>query len=185
MTSNELKKLRELVEKEKERIKNVNKLQEFEAVKEYLELVGLEPQNLDDSTRSILMTVLKNFAIKKTNGIYVCTSATRKESEVIYQDTLYHEVNVSLDSPSADYKWYRNIEDGLCTQRLRIKQNLGYETIEEFEKSHIVLNPTNKTTNSNGYLAVRLDFFENALLYGQSKSKKLLIDKYNRIQTGK
>ena len=185
MTSYELKKLRELVEKEKERIQKIGRLQENEEVKEYLELAGLKPQNLDDSTKSILKSVLRNFVVNKTNGIYVCTCAMRRESEIIYQDVIYHDERVKNDSPMAEFKEYRDIEDGSYTERRNIKQNTDVETIEEFEKSHIVLNPTNKNSNFNGYLAVRLDFFENALLHGQNKSRKLLLDKYDRIQTGK
>ena len=180
MNSYELKKLRGLVEKEKERRKKVNKLQDFEAVKEYLALVGLEPEKLDDSDRAILRAVLKNFEVKHTNGIYVCTSAMYKESEIIYQDTLYHDVEVSVDSPLAEFKEYKDIESGDYLQRKAMKAN-DAETIEEFEKEHIVLNTSNVGKYLSGYLVARLDFFESTLLYGQEKSKKLLLDKYKRL----
>ena len=53
----------------------------------------------------------------------------------------------------------------------------------EFERNNIVLNPYNKSDNNNGYEEVRRDFFENTLKYGEEESKKLLLEKYPRLES--
>ena len=94
MKRNELIKLRELVTKEVERRERIKTLLENELVKEYLELSKIEPNELDSNNiREILNQILNDFTISKTNGIYVCTSASYVDCSICYQDTRYFVKN--------------------------------------------------------------------------------------------
>ena len=85
-----------------------------------------------------------------------------------------------INSPYAEYKIYQDIENG---KRIKAKQEEDqwnhYQLIKDFEREHLILNPTNK--DDNLYQEVRLEFFQNAIEKGQVKSKRRLLEKYPRL----
>lgn len=182
MKRNELIKLRELVNQEVEKRNRILKLLENELVKEYLELSKIEIKQLDsNNVREILNQILTDFNITKTNGIYVCTQASYLDCSICYQDTSYYIKNTKIDAAYADDKTYVDIESGKTIQATKKENYHNGPLIKEFEKDNIVLNPYNTPRNKNRYDKVRIDFFENALKYGQAKSKQKILKKYPRL----
>ena len=183
MKRNELIKLRELVEIEKNRRIRIKELLKHELVKEYLLLNNIDSILLDDNNiREIIDNILKTFNVTKTNGLYVCTSAYYVNCRICYEDTNYYTENVEIDSEYAKYKIYNDIESGKSIKAAReLDKYNSYKLINEFEKNNIVLNPYNTNRDMNGFSEVRLDFFENSIKYGQAKSKKILLERYPRL----
>ena len=183
MKRNELIQLKELVTKEVERRKRIEKLLESDLVQEYIELTNAKVNKLDSNNiREILKQILFSHSITKTNEIYVCTSAYYMDYEIIYQDTIDYTKNVEINSHRATHKIYTDIESGEKISATNKLDNNGQgQLISTFEQNHIVLNPYNTHQNWNGYYDVKLDFFETAIKDGQAKAKKLVLTKYPRI----
>ena len=184
MNKDELIILKDLVDKEIEKRKRINELLENETVQEYLRITNTDPCNIDsDNIREVLSQILKTWEISKTNGIYVCTSSYYMDCKINYEDSEFFSHMVPINSRDADYRIYQDIESEVRVQAAKNNNNpyLIKTNMHEFERDHIVLNPYNNVRNQNGYSEVRLDFFENALKYGQAKSKKLLLEKYPRL----
>ena len=181
MKRNELIELRQLLNDRINERKRLNELLENDLIQEYLNIKGIDDNLLDtDNVREILKEILKDFKITKTNGIYVCTSAYYIDYRITYQDTEYFTADVDIDSKYAERRTYYDIESGKL-QRAFNEENEWYPVFKEFEENNIVLNPYNSNRNMNGYEEVRMDFFENAIKYGQAKSKKLLLSKYKKL----
>ena len=184
MKRNELIELREFVYKEKNRRIKINKLIEDELIKEYFRLKGIEEVPLDTETREVLKHILDSFRVTKTSGIYVCTSAYYIDSRITDQDTDYYMADVEIDSKYAERKTYVDIESKEQV-RASVDNSYGFPLIDDFERDHLILNPYNNNKNSNGFDEVRLDFFENALEHGQTKSKRLILSKYPLLKSQK
>ena len=180
MRKSEITQLRSLVVAEINRRKQINQYLELKDVIAYLKLVGGSTDKKDyENIRDMLKDILKDFRVKETNGIYVCTKAYDEDSAApIY----YYQ---RPDSPSSpEHKCYMDIES-----RQEVKTNWIYgPSMQDFERSHIVLNPYNasyndKTIKDNGYEDVRLDFFEGCFRFGQATAIQMVLKKYPRIGT--
>ena len=175
MNRSELIRLNKLIKSEIERRENVNKCLENPAVLEYLNLVGMSTEKLDTTNiREMLINILKDFEVKETNGIYVCTQAYDRD---------WHAPCVYYCEPDRtclpDIKYYRDIE---TQEEIEIKEY----SIQDFERSHTVLNPYNAKYNDrnireNGYEEVKYDFFEECHKHGQYKAVQKVLAKYPRI----
>ena len=177
MNKEELILLRELVNSEIKRRERIIELLNNDSVKEYLKLTKTSGFKVN---ASVLDTVLKDFSIKRTNGIYVCTSATKTEFSICYQETDAYSKKLPIDSKEAEQKRYIDIETGNIVVAIN-KENKFRPLISEFEKNKLVLNPYNTCEDLNGYNEVKKEFFENAIKYGQTKSKNMLLKKYKRL----
>jgi hypothetical protein len=180
----ELVRLKRLVSDEVNRRKRVKELLRNELVKEYLELTNTKACELDsENINEVIDKVLETFTITKTNGIYVCTSAYFIDCAICYQDTDYYSVDVDIDSKYAECKVYVDIENKNKVHAARkLKEiSIASVTIDDFEKTHLVLNPYNTCENHNGYDEVRHEFFRNAIEYGQPNSKQLILSKYPKL----
>lgn len=171
-----------------EEIARRNRIQELlknDLMKEYISLSHLEPMKMDSTAiNEMLESILQEFTIEKTNGIYVCTGTYFTDWRVCYEETYYTTKQVEFDSEDAEFRIYCDIESDMCvTAYKKIEKEEVYKkiTTSEFECTNIVLNPYNSNQNRNGYSEVRSDFFINAIKYGQPKSKRLLLDKYRRM----
>ncbi len=186
MKKYELLKLRKELLQEIERRKRVNELLETDSIKEFMKLSNVKVKALkEDDIRGILRSILKNFAITETNGIYVCIGTFFTDYNISYEETNYYSRRTSFDSKYAEYRIYRDIEDEK-TKKAYFKQEdiqRGYPQLlsSEFEGKNIVLNPYNTEDNENGYSEVREKFFMTAIDKGQAKAKKLILDKYPRM----
>lgn len=181
----ELLKLKKEVLKEIQRRKRVNELLETELIQEFMELSNIKVQSLDDEDiREILSSILENFTITETNGIYVCTGTFYSDCDTYYGVTSYSSRTVDFNSRLAEYRIYCDIEDGRRrTAYMKNEDNscLFELLVSEFEESNIVLNPYNSSKNRNGYAEVRENFFMTAIEKGQGKAKKLILEQYPRI----
>lgn len=183
MKRSELIRFRKMVNNEIDRRERIKSLLGNDLVREYLEITGINPVNLDSNNISeIISGILSIFAITETNGIYVCTSAWYEECRICYEDTFYYSQDVKINSEYAEYKTYTDIESGEVTLAVKVKEeSYGRPLISNFEANNIVLNPHNTSENENGYDEVKFDFFETALKDGQSKAKKLVLSKYPKM----
>lgn len=184
MRKAELEELRLLVRKEINRRVQINNLLKVKEVLEYLSLNNIEPNYIDyHNIDEIIKYVMSSYDYSKitiTNGIYVCTSAFDIDSKITYQDTSFYRRNVPINSKDAEYKTYTDIESGNTIKAGREDMNKEIIT-KEFEKENIVLNPYNSSDNMNGYNEVKDEFFINAIRQSQTKSKNLILKKYERL----
>lgn len=183
MKKYELVKLKKQLQLEVERRNRINELLETDLIQEFMKLSGVKVQQLNaDNIKEILFSILENFTITETNGIYVCTGTFFTDYDICYEETSYYSREIDFDSKYAEYRLYRDIENG---QRIRayMKQSLRTKKLltKEFEESNIVLNPYNSSKNSNGYDEVREKFFMSVIEKGQGKAKKLILDQYSRM----
>ena len=163
------KRLQEEIEK-RDKIKN---LLQQDSVKELISLVEISPDLFVKEDYELLKLILKNYKITNTNNIYVATKAFNLN---------YGYYEMPIRSLNVGSRIYTNIEDKSTVKAWISEQAYDKRTItSEFEKDNIVLNPYNTSVNENGYEEVRQEFFENAIKYGQAKSKKLLLSKYPRL----
>lgn len=178
MRNSELINLRNQVKKEISKRRQINQYLNNEAVLGYLNLIGETTYKKDlQNIREMLVGILKNFEITETNGIYVCTKAYDEDHQ---GPLIYYCRPDSKSIP--DYKCYMDIES-----RKEVSTKMIYgPSIQDFERSHIVLNPYNASYNDknikdNGYEEVRLDFFEECYHYGQYEAVQKVLRKYPRI----
>lgn len=178
MKKNELIALRNQVRAEIERRKQINHYLDNQEVVNYLRLVGQCTDKKDlENIREMLKGILRNFEVKETNGIYVCTKAFDEDNSA---PILYY---CRPDSKyGAFYKCYMDIES---REEVSTKMIYG-PSIDAFERSHIVLNPYNASykdekIEANGYEDVRLDFFEECYKSSQYEAVQKVLKKYPRI----
>ena len=183
MNSNELYKLRKLVNKEIERRKRIKKLLENDLIKEYIELTNAKVTKLNSNNiQEILNEIIASFSIAKTNGIYVCTRSYYFDWQVCYEDTNYYSKDVEINSKYAENRTYTDIESGKCIEATKeLSKYDNRPLIASFEKNNIVLNPYNTWKNKNGYDEVKFLFLKTALKDGQAKAKKLILKKYPQM----
>ncbi len=186
MKKSELTKLRSQLLEETQRRKRVNELLENELIQEFLKLSNVNIRKLkDDDKLAIIHSILRNFTISETNGIYICTGTFYTDYDICYEDTNYYSRETDFDSKYAEYRTYCDIEDGK-TRRASIKlddlERRYHElSTREFEEKNIVLNPYNSSDKGNGYSEVRDKFFMTAIDQGQAKAKKLILREYPRM----
>ena len=181
MRRNELIKLRNLVEQEKQRRKRIKELLSNDLIQEYLRITNTKFEELDDSNiKEILEQILSSFEITKTNGIYVCTSAYYIDCDICYEETNYYSRNVNINSEYAEHRVYTDIESGQTIKGHK-EDHYGRPLMRDFENENIILNPYNTSTNRNGYDEVKMDFFKTSIENGQAKAKKLVLSKYPRL----
>ncbi len=185
MKKNELLKLREQFLQEKQRRKRINELLETELIQEFIQLSGVKIKTLDcNDTSEILFSILKNFTIKQTNGIYVCTGTFYTSCHICYEETDYYSRETDFDSVNAEYREYCDIEDGSVVLAYMKPEYFTIWTkllASDFEEKNIVLNPYNSSEDKNGYTEVREKFFMTAIEKGQGTAKKLILKQYPRM----
>ena len=178
MKKSELINLRKLVKNEITKRQQINQYLDNDAVLGYLKLIeGSTDKKELQNIREILIEILKEFEVKESNGIYVCTKAYDQDSR---SPVIYYTKPGSIYKP--EYKCYKDIESG---EEILTDWIYG-PNIDEFEKRHTVLNPYNSKYNDkeikeNGYEEVRLDFFEECYRDGQNQAIKKILNKYPRI----
>lgn len=185
MKKKELLELKNQVQQEIQSRKRINELLETELVQEFLNLSNVEVQSFDEEDiRGILASILSNFTITKTNGIYVCTGTFFTGCDINYEDYRFYTRKIDFDNPLAEYRTYCDIEDRSMKTAYMKKDDNSNESnllVSEFEGSNIVLNPYNSSENYNGYYEVRGDFFATAIEKGQRKAKKIILERYPRM----
>ncbi len=181
MKRNELILLRELMNKELERRKRINKILDDKLFEEYSMLTNTNFEKLDLNEINIIKKILENFKVTKSFGIYVCTRAYETRCSICYQETDYYNVDLDINSIRAEDKIYRDIELNQPLLATKDENDFNAPLINEFEKNNIVLNPYNTSNDLNGYYEVRNEFFINSIKYGQAKSKKIILEKYPRL----
>ena len=178
MKKSELTQLRSLVNAEITRKKQINELLDKEDVIKYIKLIEGSTEKIDtDDIREILKEILKDFKVKETNGIYVCTAAFDEDSRA---PVIYYQKPDNKYTP--DKKKYKDIESG---EEITTDWIYGPQ-IDQFERINTVLNPYNAAYNSkkikeNGFEEVQLYFYEESYRNGQYSAIKKVLKKYPRI----
>ena len=178
MNKNEITKLRKQIHDEIEKRKKINHYLDNEVVQDYLKLIGESTDKKEvENIREILVNILRNFEVKNTNGIYVCTKAYDEDNSapILYPRTPEGKGGV-------DCKCYMDIE----SKKEVVTNCVIGPSIYDFEKRYIVINPYNAPYNDkkivlNGFEEVRLDFFEECYKNGQYKAVQKVLSKYPRI----
>ncbi len=183
MKKEDLVYLKEELQKEIEKRDEIEKLLQQDNVKELVCLAEVKPDLFLKDDYELLTKILEKFKIMETNRVYVCTDAFYYGFEKD-EDSLNSPFS-KLDISIYDKRLYQDIESGKqilgCTDRDDCFSFSNRVYDEDFKNENIILNPYNTRKNKNGYEEVRRYFWENALKYGQSKSKKLLLAKYPRL----
>ena len=173
MERKELLYLKKRLQEEKEKRDKIKNLLQQDNVKELISLIEISPDLFIKEDYELLKIILKNYKITNTNNIYVATKAFNLN---------YGYYEMPIHSFDVGSRIYTNIEDKSTVKAWISEQAYDKRTItSEFEQDNIVLNPYNTSVNENGFEEVRQEFFENAIKYGQAKSKKLLLNKYPRL----
>lgn len=182
MNRNDILIIKKMLEIEKNRTKKLNELLKDKNVIEYLNIKGIteEIKDICDDWYFI-KNILKEYKIKETNNIYVLIGTYITDSYINYQETDYYEKEVPFDSEDAEYRLYKNIENGLIRKAYLSEEFFGYPKIlvNEFEQNNIILNPYNSNKNNEIYEQIKKDFFTEIINQGQVKAKKILIKKYS------
>ena len=182
MKREELIYLKKRLQEEKEKRDKIKNLLQQDNVKELISLIEISPDLFIKEDYELLKIILKNYKITNTNNIYVATKAL-----VINWGHSYETYIDSFAFGNGIYtngsRIYTNIEDkSIIKAWINTYSDDNNRIITtEFERENIVLNPYNTSVNENGFEEVRQEFFENAIKYGQAKSKKLLLRKYPRL----
>ena len=128
----------------------IAKLEENETVKKYLalteELASVKfKKNLLVSDEELLDLSFRSncYSIKKTNNIYVCLGTFRLDNicDIVHGPS---DIRLNRDDPRAEYRIYRNIEDGFSEQ-------IPIKKCAEFEATHKVIFPKTSRTDKFYY----------------------------------
>lgn len=208
MNKSELIKLKKLLKKETERRNRINELLQDELIQEFLSLNKLDIQEIPTHDNWIILEdILKDYEITESNGILVCIGSFITACSICYQETDYHEQEVSFNSEYIEYQRFKDIETNklytaYCDSyietlvdeekayypRMKIipsefcHKRYGRYLTSELKEKYTILNPYNSSKNSNGFKEVQKDFFETAIDKGQPKAKQLLLSKYPQMR---
>lgn len=162
----------------KEKQKRKAELEQNKWVKEYLELKeelsdrdNLQLVNQTDS--EILERSFRNHIHMidgDTNEIYVYLGTYRYTDEIDIVHTARDD-RVDRNSPKADYRLYKNIEDDLDTQQVPIGR------CDEFEKEHKIIILKTCLPGEKFY-QIQKEFMELAVKKGQTEACKQILEKY-------
>ena len=177
MKKEELKKLKELINNQKEINERISKLLNEENIKEYLKLTNTEEYKLKDN-QDILKEALTMVKITPTEDIWIYIQSFNLENFIYDNPFYFHETNTENNDTTG--KIYYNIEN-LEIVQATIKRKTNYALVKDFEKEHTIIYPANIKGKTNHFTNIRLEYMKNVIDLGQNKAKKLLLDKYKRV----
>lgn len=162
-----------------QKIKRINELKKDSNVKEYIQLMSEIDDNLKQikiTDKEIIKSIYNHYLHKikenETNGIYVYigTYEYSHEKDIIHGSK---DFKVDYNSPSADYRVYWNIEQSF-------PESISIKMCEQFEKTHIIINP-NSYFKEQEYYEIQQDFFIESVKVDQESAKKMILRKYNKL----
>lgn len=174
----ELQSIKHENEEINKRIKRIKELQKDPNIIEYLKLINLVDNDLKQikiSDKEIILTYYHHYLnkIKKedTNNIYVYlgTYKINEEIDIVHGSS---DFRVNYDSPSADYRIYKNIE-------YPYGETVPINKCDEFEKNHVIIKPKTYFKEKE-YYEIQKDFFVHAIKTNQESAKKMILKKYNK-----
>lgn len=186
MTSNDLRKIKTKLEEKIQRRNKLNKYLNDKKIQKFIDLANIKVDKKDVNKEKLLNEVLNDIIIKNTDNIYICDAAYTLDCIIEQDDKIYYERKVDFGYKDIKYKDYINIESEVSTICYKDESILETSNIDkfllinDFEKENIVLNPYNISGN-NGFNEVRLEYFLNALEFGKTKAKSMLLKKYKRM----
>jgi hypothetical protein len=185
MKREELIQLKELIEEEKKRREDIQKLQLKQDVMDYLALLGKEGVELDpNDIIDIVKSIFSDFKVTNTNGIYVCTDAHSVDSQVTYEGTEFYSLRQPINAKNVVRRFYKNIEDDKYVKASKDKHDIAcglYVDMNQFESTNTVLNPYNDQLHENGFDEVRANFVSSAISKDQTEAKRRLLSMYERL----
>ena len=178
-------KIREDLDSEKRKLKDYNekikKLKELMKDKKVKEFLGLSSLDYkidstksvvsDDIIASIYSKYIYSIGENDTNGLYVYlgTYSYNNEIDIVHGSNDY---KVPYNSPNADYRLYQNIEH-------LTREHVAITKCEEFENTHIIINPKKAFSNKTFY-EIQKDFFIRAVKDSQEAAKRMVLRKYSK-----
>lgn len=162
-----------------EKQKRKAKLEENRWVKEYLELEeelnyrdNLKLANQTDS--EILVNSFRKYMnmVDETNDIYVYIGTYENANYIDIEHGPTDE-RVDRNSPKADYRLYRNLENDCDCLNVPIKK------CDEFEREHKVIILKTSLPGTQFY-EIQKEFIELAVKKGQEEACKQILKKYQR-----
>ena len=182
MTEEVLKEIKKDYEQRKETrnhlsevLEEIIKLEEDDTVKKYLNLKKeLESINykkiIEQSDEQILYSSFYNnrYMIIETNDIYICMGTFMMDSicDIVHGPS---DIRLNRDDPRAEYRIYRNIEDGYS-------EVISMRKCEEFERMHKVIIPNIYWTEKYFY-ELQKEFIKITLEEGQEAAYKRVLSK--------
>lgn len=159
-----------------ELIDKINKLEENDIVKKYIELI-VEYESLENdkiinqSEQSIFDSICYDnmYKIRETNEIYVClgTFMSSYDCDMIHGISA---VRLSRDDPRAEYRIYRNIENGYSDY-------VSITVCDKFEETHHVIIPNTNIFTDSYFFKYQKEFFSLAVTVGQEEAKRRILEK--------
>lgn len=152
-------------------VDRVNALLESDDVKEYFELVGIEPIRLQHKVideykivKRVFERIIWRIDEKDTNGIYVYKGTYMVDNccDIVHGPS---DIRVERDYPFATHRDYWDIEQHYAIE-------VPIKKCDEFERTHDVI------YLSSNYHSIRQEFIEEALEHGQEEAVNKIKKKY-------
>lgn len=137
----------------------------------YSNLKAKNCYNENELVNSIIEN-FKNELIFNSNEIFVYTGTYNLKHEIKAWYPV-HEILVDENSPSAQYKKFKDLESGLS-------YGINLKDLSDFEKYNIVIylpnarNYENEYTFQEDYMKLRRNFFKEAIINGQASALNLV-----------
>lgn len=157
-------------------MQEIKKLEENETVKKYLalneQLNSIKfKKNLLVSDIELLDLSFKSYcySIRSTNNIYVCLGTFMLDSscDIVHGPS---DIRLKYDDPRAEYRIYKNIEDGYSKQ-------ISIRKCALFEATNKVIFPQTSRTDKF-YYELQKEFISTMIEHGQEEAcKRILIRK--------
>lgn len=157
-------------------LKEVKELEQAENVKRYIELKNrLEQVNYEkiigETEEQILERAFNSwtYAIQKTNEIYLCMGTFMIDSicDIVHGPS---DIRLTRNDPRAEYRIYRNIEDGYPRQ-------IPIRKCEEFEQIHKIIFPKIDYLANKYFYELQREFFSISITEGQEKACSKILSK--------
>ena len=185
MKEETLKKIKEEVEELRKKNEEINKknerileLESDSRVKEYLRLRGIRKLKLasplKEDVKSLVNKVYYRYTYsineEDTNKIYVYLGTYKDslDSDIVHGS---NRMKVHYNDPKSEYRIFQDIE--LDSQII-----LPISKCEEFERTHKIIYIEGYSLWAKFY-QMQIEFFTNAVIYGEKEACKLLLRKYN------
>ena len=163
-------------EKYLEILKQVQELEQDENVKRYIELKNrlgqVDYQKIIGETETQILERAFNswqYAINETNGIYLCLGTFMMERTCDIEHGP-KDIRLERNDPKAEYRIYRNIEDGYS-------EVISIKNCEQFEKTYKVLFLKDDFFADRDFYELQREFMIIAVTKGQREACKKILSK--------
>jgi len=157
-------------------LKQLKELEKDEKIKKYIDLKNrLEQFNyekiINESDEEILSRTFwaYQYAINETNEIYLYIGTFKLDSHC----DIEHgpgDIRLKRNDPRAEFRQYRNIEDGYS-------EEIPINKCEEFEKTHTIIFPEIEDMADKYFYEIQKEYIKIAVAEGQEVACKKILTK--------